>query len=213
MKKYFQYLTTAILLFTAISGISQNNADDLLKRVIDKTRSHENIRVDFGYQMINEKAGIDELKKGTLYLKGDAYKLSVESQIVLSDGKTVWTYLDDSNEVMVSDAELGEDAMTPSTLLTSYYKEYKASFVNDKANTAKDLKTIELKPTTAKKFTKIQIGVDEKKIQLVNLAVFDNGGNKFVYDLSKMTTNIVLAQDFFTFKKADYPGVEVVDMR
>ena len=50
-------------------------------------------------------------------------------------------------------------------------------------------------------------------MQLVNLAVFDNGGNKFVYDLSKMTTNNVLAKDFFTFNKADYPGVEVVDMR
>jgi len=64
-------------------------------------------------------------------IRNDAYKLIVAGQTVISDGKTVWTYLAESEEVMVSDADLGEDAMTPSKILTAYYNDYKAVYVND----------------------------------------------------------------------------------
>jgi outer membrane lipoprotein carrier protein len=204
-------LLLMILFSAAVSA--QNTADDLLKKVIDKTRSYENIRFDFTYKMLNEKAGIDESQKGILHISGEAYKITMQGQVVVSDGKTIWTYIEDSKEVMISNAEDGEEAMTPSSLLTSYYKDFKASFINDKQNTSKGLKTIELKPSTGKKFSKIHLGINESKQQLVNLSIYDNGGNIFVYDLSKMSNNNVLAKDFFSFNIKDYPGIEVVDMR
>ncbi|PKP53994.1 MAG: hypothetical protein CVT92_01210 [Bacteroidetes bacterium HGW-Bacteroidetes-1] len=213
MKINIQYLLILILLISGLQTIGQRNADELLKQVIDKTRSYENLKVDFTYSMVNEKAGINEEKKGSLFLKDNAYKITFDAQIVLSDGKTVWTYLEESNEVMISDVEEGEDVMTPNSLLTSYYTDYKASFFHDKNNDIKGLKTIELKPSVGKKFTKIQLGISESKLQLINLSVFDNGGNTFVYDLSKMTPNVVLAKDFFQFDQKKYPGVDIVDMR
>lgn len=206
----------SILLITLLVGSSafgQNNANDLIKKVVDKTRSYKNLKIDFAYTMLNEKAGIDETKNGVLYINGDAYKISLQGQQVISDGKTVWTYLEDSNEVMVSNSGEGDETMTPSTLLTSYYKEYKAAFINNKANIAKGLKTIELKPETGKKFSKMQLGINESKLQLMNLSIYDNGGNVFTYDLSKMVTDQNLAADFFQFNTKKYPGVEVVDMR
>ncbi|MCC7317620.1 MAG: outer membrane lipoprotein carrier protein LolA [Bacteroidales bacterium] len=209
-------LIQSILLFALFMGSSafgQNSADDLLKKVVDKTRAYKNLKIDFTYTMLNEKAGINETKKGDLYIKGDAYKISLQGQEVISDGKTVWTYLEDSQEVMVSNAGEGDEAMTPSSLLTSYYKDYKATFVNEKDNIAKGLKTIELKPNSGKKFSKMQLGINESKLQLMNLSIYDNGGNVFTYDLSKMVTDQNLAADFFQFNTKKYPGVEVVDMR
>jgi outer membrane lipoprotein carrier protein len=210
MKSLFSIL---LMVLFSITAFAQNTADDLLKKVIDKTRSYENIRFDFTYKMLNEKAGINETQSGILHLNGESYKITMQGQIVVSDGKTVWTFIEDSNEVMISSAEEGEDAMTPSSLLTSYYKEYKASFVSEKQNAAKGLKTIELKPSAGKKFSRIQLGIDESKQQLINLSIFDNSGNVFVYDLSKMSNNILLAKDFFSFNIKNYPGIEVVDMR
>ncbi|MBS4061024.1 MAG: outer membrane lipoprotein carrier protein LolA [Bacteroidetes bacterium] len=210
MKRLFSIL---LMVLFSVTAFTQNTADDLLKKVIDKTRSYENIRFDFTYKMLNEKAGINETQSGILHLNGESYKITMQGQIVVSDGKTVWTFIEDSNEVMISSAEEGEDAMTPSSLLTSYYKEYKASFVSEKQNAAKGLKTIELKPSAGKKFSRIQLGIDESKQQLINLSIFDNSGNVFVYDLSKMSNNILLAKDFFSFNIKNYPGIEVVDMR
>lgn len=210
MKRLFSIL---LMVLFSVTAFTQNTADDLLKKVIDKTRSYENIRFDFTYKMLNEKAGINETQSGILHLNGESYKITMQGQIVVSDGKTVWTFIEDSNEVMISTTEDGEEAMTPSSLLTSYYKDYKASFVSEKQNAAKGLKTIELKPSAGKKFSRIQLGIDESKQQLINLSIFDNSGNVFVYDLSKMSNNLVLAKDFFSFNIKNYPGIEVVDMR
>lgn len=212
MKTFLKTLLI-LLLLTSGSVYAQKSADDLIKQVVDKTRALKNLKIDFVYSMVNEKASINETKSGILYINGDAYRIELDGQLVISDGKTVWTYLEDSNEVMVSNTGDGDEAMTPSTLLTSYYKDYKTTFINDKQNTSKGLKTIELKPTTGKKFSKMQLGISESKLQLMNLSIFDNGGNVFTYDLSKMVADSNLSANFFQFNPKQYPGVEVVDMR
>lgn len=212
MKTFLKTLLI-LLLLTSGSVYAQKSADDLIKQVVDKTRALKNLKIDFVYSMVNEKASINETKSGILYINGDAYRIELDGQLVISDGKTVWTYLEDSNEVMVSNTGDGDEAMTPSTLLTSYYKDYKTTFINDKQNTSKGLKTIELKPTTGKKFSKMQLGISESKLQLMNLSIFDNGGNVFTYDLNKMVADSNLSATFFQFNPKQYPGVEVVDMR
>ena len=210
-----------IILLVLLAGASmiswhasaQKTADQLLKAVVEKTRNTPNLKIEFLYQMINTKAGINEKKNGTLFLNGDAYKVLIDGQTIVSDGKTVWTYLPESNEVMVSNAGTGDEALSPTSLLSSYYNNYKASFANDKENSARGLKTIELKGAAGSKFPKVIVGVRESAEQLGRLVIFDNGGNQFVYDMSRMTPNTTLARNFFTFNPSDYPGIDVVDMR
>ncbi len=203
-----------LLLFSGACALNaQKSAPELIKQVVDKTREQKNIRIDFVYSMINQKAGINESKKGTLYMNEESYKITLAGQMVISDGTTVWTFIEDANEVMVTNAGDGDEAMTPSKLLTSYYKDYKSSFVNDKENTSRGLKTIELQPTSGKKFSKMLLGINESKLQLNKLQVFDNAGNIFIYDLSNMSSGNQLAADFFKFNATQFPGVEVVDMR
>lgn len=48
---------------------------------------------------------------------------------------------------------------------------------------------------------------------LKDLTVSDENNTKFVYVIKKFVTNQTLSDDFFTFKEADYPDVEVIDMR
>lgn len=213
-KKNLVKILFAVLLLSIFADVSaQKSADQLLKSVIDKTKSYKTLSVDFSYRMLNANAGIDEEKKGSVMIMGDAFKLSMAGQTVICDGKTVWTYLADSQEVMISNADKTEDAITPSSILTSYYENYKAGYANDKQNSAKGLKTIELKPDKVKKFVKIEIGINESKLQIANFSIFDNGGNTFVYNILKMLTDVQIQASAFTFRESDFPGVEVVDMR
>jgi outer membrane lipoprotein-sorting protein len=214
--KSFLYLIAGLLIMslTSTEALTQRNADDLLKRVVDKTNAYKTLEVDFTYTMLNELAGIKEVNQGKVFIKGDAYKLDIAGQKVISDGETVWTYLEDSQEVMISLADDGEDAITPGKLLTSYYTDYKASFVNVKENTDKGLKTIELKPVTGKMFNKMHLAVDETKLQIAHFSIFDNNGNVFVYHISKMVPNVTLTAGTFAFNPEDYPDLEdIIDMR
>ncbi|MDY0076616.1 MAG: outer membrane lipoprotein carrier protein LolA [Bacteroidales bacterium] len=200
-----------MLLFSSV--FAQQNADELLKKVIDKTKTYSALKIDFEYRMLNTDAGIDEVKEGVVNVKGDAYKLIMAGQTVISDGKTIWTYLEDSEEVMVSDAAEGEDNITPSRILTSYYEDHKISYVKNRRNEVVGQETVELKPQEGKKFVKIQITIDTDNLQIKSFSIFDNGGNEFVYKLKSMEEMKVIEADFFTFNKADYPDVDVIDMR
>ncbi|GAB1418059.1 hypothetical protein MASR2M12_08240 [Bacteroidales bacterium] len=211
MKKFCLSLLASFLFAGNI--FAQKTADDLLKQLVDKTRAMKNTKIEFVYRMINNKAGINESKSGTLYINGEAFRINLDGQLIISDGKTVWTYLEDSNEVMVSNAGSNDEAITPNKLLTTYSKDYKATFSNHAQNSGKDLKTIELKPHSGKKFQKIQLGVNEAKLQLSSFTLFDNGGNVFIYELNNMTSNNQFAPDFFKFNPKQYPGVEEIDMR
>jgi len=58
-----------------------------------------------------------------LYVKGNKYKVQVKNQEVISDNKTVWTYIKDANEVQVNDYEPDENSITPSQIFTIYEKD------------------------------------------------------------------------------------------
>jgi outer membrane lipoprotein carrier protein len=215
MMKYRILLANILLAsFLSLGTYAQSTADELLKTIVDKTNAYESLEIDFTYIMLNEAAGIREEKEGKVYVKGDAYKLLIAGQAVISDGKTVWTYLEESREVMINDAEEGEDAITPGNLLTSYYNDFSASFVNVKENAAKGLKTIELKPQEGKAFSKMQLAVDEAKLQIDSFSVFDNNGSNFIYKINKMKTDVELQPEMFTFNPEDFPELEdIIDMR
>lgn len=213
MKRVILFTLLAGAMISGFEAVAQKTADQLLKAVIDKMRNTPNLKIEFTYQMLNTKAGINEKKNGTLFLNGDAYKVIIEGQTIVSDGKNVWTYLPESNEVMVSKAGSGDEALSPTTLLSSYAKDYKSAFATNKENNGKGLKTIELKATAGAKFPKVIVGVNEKTEYLGRLVIFDNGGNQFIYNMNRMMPNAALSRNFFTFDQAEYPGVDIVDMR
>ena len=43
--------------------------------------------------------------------------------------------------------------------------------------------------------------------------MFDKGGNRYKYTISKFNPNIKVDDSFFAFDLKKYPGVEVVDLR
>ncbi len=205
-------LIAALSIYT--HGMAQRNADELLKAVIDKTNDYETLEVEFTYTMVNSQAGINEVKEGKVFVKGDAYKLLIAGQTVISDGKTVWTYLEESREVMISDVDEGDDAITPGNLLTSYYTDFDASFVNVQANASRGLKTIELKPQSRRGLNKMQIAVKEADLSIDSFSVIDNGGSTFTYNIRKLNPNVSIAAGMFTFNPSDYPDLEdIIDMR
>lgn len=212
MKRKLFVVLLVLLTAVGFQATAQKKAEELLKEVVDKTRAFKAMEVYFTYRMVNEDAAIDEIKEGKIFIRGEAYKLIVAGQTVMSDGKTVWTYLADSDEVMISDAEQGEDAVTPGKLLTTYYNDYKASYVNDKSNMARGIKTVELKPLTKGKFAKIHIGIDEQKLQIANFSMFE-GKNVFTYNIDKLVSNGNIDNKHFIFNASDYPNAEIIDMR
>ena len=209
----FWILGLLVFSFWGLQAQSKKQAEKLLESVINKIASYDNFVADLSYTMVNEEMNIDEKKTGKIFVSGDKYRIEMQGQVIISDGKTLWTYLEDSQEVMISNMEDNDESISPTKILTSYNKDYDARFSRDATYKNSNLKLIELKPSEGKNFEKMSVLVNEKKLGLENFSLYDKAGNVFTYHIINMKPNTDLPADTFTFDPKKHPDVEVVDMR
>ena len=162
--------------------------------------------------MENTKAKINEQKQGTLLLSGDKYRMEASGQTVICDGKTIWTFMPETNEVQVNSLDNKDEALTPSKLLSNYNTNFKSKLLNDK-NTDPGTVKIELVPNTIKNYNRAVLSVDKSKLQVKSFVIYDKNGNIFTYTITRFQTDMPLGAADFTFDAKKFPGVEVIDMR
>lgn len=215
MKIYPLFFT--FILFTIVHTFplhAQKTASELLKEVVEKTAAYDNLSVEFFYTMQNELAGISESNEGKLLFQGEAFRLELSGQTIINDGETVWVYMPDSREVMITQAEDGEDAFSPANILTTYYDEFEASFVHVTDTQSPDLKTIELIGDGNLNFSKLHIRIDAAHMMIDSFTLFDDNGSTYTYHIRSLQTNISLEPGTFSFNPDDHPDLEdIIDMR
>ena len=211
--------TNILIVFLIFSGQmafaqSKKSSDDILKEVSEKTKSFSSIRISFTYNMDNPSAKVHESETGTLLVKGDQYRLDIAGQKVISDNKTVWTYITEANEVQINAVEEDENVLTPTRLLTSYSEDYKSKLTGEVTKDGRAQYVIELKPNADKSFTTVELNVDKELFRITRIAIQDKSGNTFSYIVNNFEPNVSSVKDSdFIFNERDYPGVEVIDMR
>jgi outer membrane lipoprotein-sorting protein len=164
--------------------------------------------------MENTTKKINEVKTGNIIVKGDKYRLEITGQTVICDGKTVWTYIKDANEVNIDNMKTDDDAINPTKLLNMYEKNFTYKLIKEATVNGKYVQIIDLKPIKGKKYYKVRLTIDKALLQIVSSVVFDkNQTTTYTYLVTKFTPNFPVTDAGFTFNKASYPGVEVNDMR
>jgi outer membrane lipoprotein-sorting protein len=199
------------MVFTA--SAQNKKADEIINRVSEKANSFESFKVNFTFEIYNPDSDSKDVNKGTLLVKGDKYKLDIAGQLVICDGETIWTYLEDAAEVQINTMEEEEGAITPSNIFTFYSENYKSSFVKEEVQDGKTIQQIELKPTIDRNYAKVDLFVDEQENMLTQVMIFDKNGGTITYTIDKFQSNLPVTDNEFTFEVEDYPDVEVIDMR
>ena len=188
-------------------NLSAQNAAEFLNNVIEKTKSYNEISIVFSYKIINKEANIYENMSGYASMKGDSYKLNVDGQEMISNGKVLWTHLIDDQEVMIS--EVTEDNnSSPLAIIESFSKNITVNFLENNA----EVKAIEIKENDGEGFDRIILTTD-KDLKIKKVHAYFSDGNEFVYEITEFTTDQNLPDSMFIFNESLYPNVEVIDMR
>ena len=207
MKKHILLIISILAL---VFGAKAQYAETTFKAAVDKLKSYDNIEINFDYNMINTEAGIFETMEGSGVLQGDAYKLHILGQDIICNGTTIWTYNADAEEVMISDVDNADGGGSPLSIINAYYDNISAKVVDE----AGIIKKIEVKPLFSdENIEKLIVTLNTNTLEIKDLHVFDKNKNEFVYVITKFVTNQKLPAGFFTFKEADYPDAEIIDMR
>ena len=215
MKKVFLSL---LVIFVAASAFGQSRdpkAKAILDQVSAKFRSYKSVTAGFTYNITNKAGKVLSNKKGTAVLKGDKYNISFDGNKIISDGRTVWNYDPSAKEVTVSNANKSESTITPQKLFSDFYnKDFNYVLDKDFTVSGKAAHKIMLTPVDKKKpFERVYLGVDKATKNIVNIMVVEKSGNRYSYNVSSFRPNTSVSDAQFTFNRASYPGVEVVDLR
>ena len=196
------------LLFAVQAVTAQNNAETLIRLLVNQVKSHKNVEMQFTYQISPDEKTVIEGEKGKAWLQGEAFKIELANQQTISDGKTIWSYLIDEEEVMVSNATEGEDN-TPLKLLTSLDKSYVATLTGIDA---KGIATIELANPKGQ-YKRVTLKINTAKAEIKSTDIYMEDGSKVSVNVDVMKFDQELDDKFFTFDEKAHPNVDVIDMR
>jgi outer membrane lipoprotein carrier protein len=211
------YLLMALLIGGSVV-VAQTN-DPAAKQVLDavsaKFKTFSSVQAGFTYKVQDAKGKTMSTKTGTVWMKGNKYRVSFGGQEIFSDGNTVWNYDKSSNEVTINNVDASGSALTPQKLFTNFYdKDFLYLLNGEKKVGTKTVQEIEMTPTDkSKPFHKVYLQVDKAAKTIYSTKVLENGGNRYTYTVSNMKTNGALTDNQFAFDKKKYPGVEEVDLR
>lgn len=207
-------LTSFLFAHSYLFAQSDARSQEILKSVSAKYKSYKSVQASFKLTRVDQKTQRPEVMSGTITVSSAKFNFVLGDQTVMSDGKTTWTYLKESNEVQISENVPSENAITPTSIFTMYEKGFKTRFIAEKAVGGKSVQQIELVPEDNKRnYSKIMLQID-KAGKFVNEAkIYEKGGNIITYSIVKFSPNASVSNDLFSFNKAKYPGVEIVDLR
>lgn len=218
MKHHIFKSSLILLLLTAsaLPASAQNNDEKarlMITELAAKIRNYKNMRIEFAYKMDNDESKIHESKQGTLLVEGEQYRLNIAGQVIINDGKAMFTYLPEAKEVQVNPIDEDSQSITPTGILADYEKKYRVKYIREENQGVRKILVADLLPIEGKKFYKVRIKLDTRTKQPLSFAMFDKNGTTYTYEVNRLDPNVTMKPGLFQFKASDYPGVEVVDMR
>jgi len=192
-------------------------AKEILDKMSDKYQNLPAYKTNFVYRLTNEVENVDEQFAGEIMVKGEKYVLLMSDQEIFNDGETIWTFLQEANEVNVDYYMPDEGDLSPNNIYAAYKKGYRYRWLETKKVGSRTLDVIELQPEDPKDpdkiFFRIVLNIDQADNTIHSWDMYDRAGNVFSYTISGFNPQFTAEDSFFVFDESKYPGVEVVDLR
>lgn len=219
MKKLFTLFMLASVLFVNAQDKNPTTNDADAKKILDavstKFKTYAAPQASFTYKVENAQGKALSSKKGSVVMKGNKYKVSMDGMEIFSDGRTLWNYDKSANEVTVNNVDASGSGMTPQRMLTNFYdKDFFYKYNGEKKEAGKTLQEIELTPTDKNKpFHKVYLLIDKASRTIYSARFLEKTGGRYSYTINSLKTSGATKDADFVFDKKKYPGVEVVDLR
>ena len=207
----FKLKTIILILLSTSLSAQDKTASDALSKLSKIHKSYRNITIDFDFFFENKAQKIKEYQSGNLVLEGEKFRLKMENQIIINDGKTQWIYLADMNEVQIMPNDLEDNMIHPKKIFTIHEEDYKYTYVGSELENGKNLQIIRLFPKESREFIKIDIAYDELKSQLKKIMIFDKNGGIYTYLIKSFKSNT--STEPFIYPIEEFTDIEVIDLR
>lgn len=150
---------------------------------------------------------------GTFYKKKEKFILSSDKLDKISDGNSVWS-IDKTQNIAYITSSNNAHSLSPLEIIQSYDKSsYEFLLVYGYMYAGKRYRAIIIKPKNKNTdYTKMRFIIDKNDNPLQFFLVQRNG-IRYTFNFENVTYSLPEEEPAFTFRKDDYPGVMVEDLR
>mgnify|MGYP002626822539 CR=1 FL=1 len=185
------------------SAVSAQTAKQVLDKCAASISSKDGVKANF--TMSSAQFGS---ASGSIAVKGKMFCATTSAASMWFDGKTLWTYMAQNNEVNVTTpSESRLQTLNPYNFINLYKEGFKYSMTK-----ADKVFTVHLTAKEAKRnVQEMFITVDKQSYHPTEVKILQK--QKWTtFTISNLKTT-VLPDDTFRFNSKDYPTAEVIDLR
>lgn len=206
---------TGMLSATLIQAQTDAKANELLNKVSKKYQAYTSIKAVFTVITENQADKKKTTEEGTVFLKGAKFRLDFGGQEIYCDGKTLWTYVKDANEVTIENYKPNDNSITPNEIFTIHKKGFNGTYEGPVMRNNKTYEVIKLSPKTPKKnqLSYVKVEIDKTSSQIDRMMMYYKNSMVVTYAVKTFTPNLAMTDASFTFDAKTKPGVTVVDLR
>lgn len=203
------------LIVLSISFAFSQDAKSILDELAKKSKTYKTLQGTFQYKLENKSANLYENSEGVFKIKGDKYFIDILGAKTYYDGKLLYSFIEDVNEVTIQNPEENnKDFLNASNLFTIYQEGYTYKYVGKIVEGGKSIHVIDLFPKSSDtQHKKLIVKIDCKTNNLSSIKSIGKSGDNVEINILSTKEDIAIPDDTFTFNKSDYPDVEVIDMR
>ena len=202
-----------ILLLIPALLFAGKEADDLVSSIQKKYNAINDITITFTQVSHEGNESDGPGMTGTITQQGkDKYRIEMEGQTIVSDGKTVWTFTKSTNQVLVDNYQDDSTVVTPEKILTTFTTQYDAQIVGKETLGAYQTTNLNMTPKVKDSPVKqMKVWVDDTQSLMRKVQVEFTAGNVVTYTINSVKLNGGVSEKLFTFTPPK--DAEVVDMR
>ena len=191
-----------------LSSQDDNKAVELLDKMSDNYKKMKGFTSSFTYSMNNLNEDIQDSFEGKISVRNEKYILFIEGQKIINDSKTVWTYIEELNEVTISEFDPSDQEIS----LNNIFEIYKEGFTYKYLGIKEDFSMVEIYPEDEdKSYYKILFKINSYNL-LESFTVYDNSNSLYIYSINDFVEE-ELDATLFSFELENYPDIEVIDFR
>jgi outer membrane lipoprotein carrier protein len=195
----------------ALGAQSDAKATAILNKVSKLYKSYTGIKSTFTITTSTAQ-GKSTNSNGTVWIKGTKYKLDYAGQEIYCNGKFIWTFNNEDNEVTKENYKVKDNAITPNEIFTIYNRDFKNAYEGPTVRDGKNYEVIKMVSKKKVNYSYIKLEIDKSTSKIQRMTQHYKNGTEIIYSIGQFTPNTTLADNFFDWNAASHPGVSEVDL-
>lgn len=216
MKKQILISLCSLCILLPATAQQDPAAKQILDRVAAKSKQYISIQADFELKIDNRREDFSSNSKGILKIKGEKYYMESPDTKVFFDGTTLWTYMEDINELTITEPDKSSEDFVenPIIIFDMYNRDFKYKLVGEARTDAGWMYEIDLFPNELDQpYSRFKILIRKDTEELYMVQAVGKDGIDYTAYLTNTVYNKPIDDSVFTFPMEKYKKIEVIDLR